>query len=412
MTTKRRICNIRRAEFGSFARKVTIMDESILEDGRITDDGLKKLAERRGKKLRVTVLNELVSKETISRFVNGIGDINPLWTNDEYAAKTSYGSAVAPPNYLYSVCGLGTQHGLPGVQAWHSGDDWEFYRPIYLGDRIRPEFIAKGYEEKKSKGFQGSRMIKQLDERRYYNQRDELVGKANMWIFRIERSSARRTKRYSTLQLPHPWTEERLREIEEEVLDEQIRGSEVQYWEEVEVGEEIPALVKGPLSFTDIIAWLAGASTTIKAHHAALRIFRSHPSWSFRNPDTCALEPIVAVHYSIAAAKSAGVAYPYDVGIQRNAWLIQLFTNWMGDEGFLKRCYSEYRGFVYLSDVIWIRGKVLRKYIDEDGEHCVEIEITAFNQRGENTMVGKGVVCLPSKKDDTWPVRKRVPRDG
>lgn len=386
------------------------MTRNVLEDGRITVEELEKLKKRSGQKLRVVLLNELVSKETIKRFVNGIGDINPLWTDEEYAEKTRYGSIIAPPNYLYSVCGLGTQHGLPGVQAWHSGDDWDFYKPIYIGDRIKPEFIARGYEEKKSRGFGGARIIKQLDERRYYNQRDELVAKAKMWIFRIERSSARKSGRYSNLQLPHPWTEKRLKEIEEEVLSEKIQGPEIRYWEDVREGEEVPTLVKGPLAVTDIISWLAGASTTIRAHGAALRVFRKHPSWAFRDPESFALEPIVAIHYSKSAALSAGVPYPYDVGIQRNAWLIQLFTDWMGDEGFLKKCYAEYRGFVYLSDVIWIKGTVTEKFIDEDGEYCVAVETTAFNQRGENTMPGRAVVCLPSKEAGTSPVERRLPK--
>ena len=61
------------------------MTRNVLEDGRITDEELEKLKKRSGQNLRVVLLNELVSKETIKRFVNGIGDINPLWTDEEYA---------------------------------------------------------------------------------------------------------------------------------------------------------------------------------------------------------------------------------------------------------------------------------------------------------------------------------------
>ena len=85
-----------------------------------------------------------------------------------------------------------------------------------------------------------------------------------------------------------------------------------------------------------------------------------------------------------------------------------MLTNWIGNEGWLKRCYCEYRDFVYLSDVIWLRGKVTKKYIDEINEYCVDIDTSGYNQRGENAIPGKATVILPSRESETWPVRKRV----
>jgi hypothetical protein len=80
----------------------------------------------------------------------------------------------------------------------------------------------------------------------------------------------------------------------------------------------------------------------------------------------------------------------------------------MGDEGWLKKNYAEYRRFVYHSDAVWFRGKVTRKYIDEDGEHCVDIETSGVNQRGENTCPGYSTVVLPSREKGDWPVEKRL----
>jgi hypothetical protein len=116
------------------------------------------------------------------------------------------------------------------------------------------------------------------------------------------------------------------------------------------------------------------------------------------------------VHYHVDAAKSAGVPYMYDVGTQRQQWLIQHMTNWMGDEGWLKTCYAEYRRFVYLSDVLWLKGKVIKKYIDEAGESCVDIETSAENQRGEDVMPGHSTIILPSREKNTWPLEKRLQR--
>ena len=81
----------------------------------------------------------------------------------------------------------------------------------------------------------------------------------------------------------------------------------------------------------------------------------------------------------------------------------------MGDEGWLKRNYGEYRNFVYLSDAVRFTGKVVKKYIDHDGEPVVDIETSAVNQRGDNVLPGSGTVALPSREREMWPVEHRLP---
>jgi hypothetical protein len=122
-----------------------------------------------------------------------------------------------------------------------------------------------------------------------------------------------------------------------------------------------------------------------------------------------ALEPIASVHWLKNAANMAGLPYPYAVGMQINAWLIQFFTNWVGDEGWLKRCYAEYRSFLYMSDIVRFTGKVTKKYKDDNGEYCVDIETSNLNQRGENVITAHATVILPSRELDTTPVKKRLP---
>lgn len=64
--------------------------------------------------------------------------------------------------------------------------------------------------------------------------------------------------RYSNVKLPHPWTEAELKRIEEEILAEKIFGSEIRYWEDVKVGDELLPVIKGPIGLTDEIAWTLG----------------------------------------------------------------------------------------------------------------------------------------------------------
>jgi acyl dehydratase len=389
------------------------MKETKLPEGTINEESLAEFRRRVGIELRVNRGNELACRETITKWMDGIGDVNPLYRDEDYAAKTKYGRVVAHPSWLYSVFATFVQQGLPGVHAFHSGNDWEFYKPILMGDKIQPKAKFTGFDEKTSK-FAG-KMIMEYQEATYYNQRDELIAKAKSWLVRAERKAARGTGKYSSIELPHPWTEEELEKVEDEVLAEDIRGDKIRYWEDVNIGDELPPLVKGPLGLSDEFAFmaagLAGSGGMPPANGAALRMYRAHPNWGFRDQNTYALEPIAGVHWNYEAAKFAGLPYPYDVGIQRNSWVLQFLTDYIGDEGWIKSCHAEYRFFFYFSDVIWFRGKITDKYKDDQGEYCLDLEITAFNQRGENTTPGNATIILPSKEAKTFPLGTRLPKD-
>jgi acyl dehydratase len=244
---------------------------------------------RVGKKLRVAeVGNELASKEAIIHFAKGIGDPNPLWNDEEYAQKTKYGCLVAPPSWLYSVIGAGAQQGLRGVHGFHSGDDWEFYRPVLINDRIRGEEILSGIEEKSSSFAR--RMVIEHRERLYYNQREEQVARAKGWIIRTERVAARKEGKHSQITMPHPWTDSELKKIEREILEEKVQGNKVRYWEDVNISEDLPACIKGPLGVTDVMAFMSGnGGLYLKAHRYSLLEYAKHPAWAFRDPTTFSL---------------------------------------------------------------------------------------------------------------------------
>lgn len=377
-------------------------------DGRITEEAMAEYRSRVGIKLAIRwVYQGTVTKVSITDICRGVGDVNPLYMDEDYAQRARYGKMVAPPYWFYANFITYVQHGLPGVHAWHSGGEWEFYKPAFLGDKITPECVFPGFEEKT--GRMASRLIFEYQDSTYHNQKGQLLSKVHVWLIRAERADTRETGKYSHLQVPHPWTDEELEKLDEEILAEQIRGSEVRYWEDVQVGEELPQLVKGPQGLEDQIAWqVATNGISFKAYGAALRAYKEHPTWAFRDPENYSWHSIAGVHWSKYAANRAGLPYIYDTGVHMNAVFLQLFTNWMGDEGWLKRAYCEYRGFFYFGDVMWLRGKVTKKYIDEKGEACVDIEAWTLNQRRENIMPGNATVVLPSRDRGTWPLKVRL----
>ena len=379
-----------------------------MAEASLTNEALREWENRIGLSLRVSnIFNSTVSFEAIRNYANGIGDANPLYHDIEYGKGTRYGAMAPPPSWAYSVFPTWVLQGLPGLHADHSANEWRFYRPIYINDKITPESYFIGYDVKPSR-FAGKTVF-EYQKADYRNQRGELVASAYTMLVRYERQTAKKTGKYDAIKLPHPWTEEELAKVDEDVLAEEIRGAKPRYWEDVDIGDELQPVVKGPFGQTDMIAYCVGAApVVIAAHGAQLRNYQKHPAWAFRDPVDHAWEPVYGVHYLNSAARAAGAIYAYDAGAQRQGFLIHLITNWMGDDGWLKKNYAEYRQFFYHSDVLWLKGKVVKKYTDEDGDYCVDIETSAINQRGVNTMPGYSTVALPSRDNNIWPLAKRV----
>ena len=385
----------------------------VMPDSTITQEMIEGMRAKLGLKLRVeeSTHNEYATRMAILKFTEGIGDPNPLWTDAECAKKSRFGLIVAPPSFVWA-CFAHVVFGWRGLGGFHAGCDVEFIRPISIGDKISAECVFKNFEGPKKSSYADETVIDHF-QNQYWNQNGELIAKYHWWVVHFARAKARKKKMFANLELPHPWTEEQLLQIEQETLSEEIRGSEPRYWEDVKIGDEVGQVVKGPLGITDEIAYIIGGGVPIprlQAHGVALRSYKMHPAWMFRDPNTLGCEPIFAVHYNKAAANAMGLPQSYDVGIQRHCWGIHLITNWMGDDAWLKRSYAEYTKFVYLSDVVRMKGKVIDKFVDDEGDYCVRIDRFAMNQRNENVMPGYAIVALPSKVDGSSPLDKRIDR--
>ena len=122
---------------------------SWVDEGRITDEGLEALRRRIGVEIpREPPWYSVATEDAIRNFAEGYGDINPLWSDPDYARGTRWGGVIAPPMFMLSM-GVsevkeipeelrrqGAGGGLPGVHAFYSGDDIDFYQVIRPGDRL------------------------------------------------------------------------------------------------------------------------------------------------------------------------------------------------------------------------------------------------------------------------------------
>jgi acyl dehydratase len=380
--------------------------EALMPEAVIDDEMIASMQAKAGVDLRIdhSVNNEEATRIAVTKFAGGIGDINTLWTDAERGTASEYGAPVAPPAFVMG-CFSGIQFGWPGLGAFHNATQAHFHKPVYWGDKITATCRYEGFTGPKPSKFAGKTVTDHFLNT-YTNQHGEVVAEINWQVMNFERASARgrsksEDKVKSDLVLPHPWKAEEIERVEKQVLSEKPRGDNPRYWEDVEVGDVLDSLTKGPIGLTDEVAFIAGGGTPIprlKAHAASLVDYATHPAWTFRDPVLGSSEPIYAVHYNQAAANAMGVAFQYDVGFQRQCWQTQLLTHWMGDSGWILECDAQYRGFVYLSDVVELGGEVLEKIVLDSGEHAVKVRTTALNQRGGDVMPGHATIALPTRE--------------
>ncbi|MDE3074055.1 MAG: MaoC family dehydratase N-terminal domain-containing protein [Chloroflexota bacterium] len=366
------------------------------EASEITDEMVEALRQRIGVVWKPSrpYFNTVASADAIRHFCDGIGDPNPLYVDPEYAKKSKYGRLAAPPMFLYSVYWAAQGRGMPGIHAWHSGDDWEFHQPILEGDQFTYTNTLVDAVVKESK--MAGRTVIQYHDICYYNQRGELAAKALDWCVRAARKQSGDTGKYASIP-PASYSPEEIEKIYADYAAEEVRGANPRYWEDVNVGDALQPVVKGPLSRRDMYAWLIGAgSVFMRAHGNALSFLKRHNAAEMVDAKTGIPDVPELVHMEDSRAQTIGIPGAYDYGCQRISWLGNLVTNWIGDDGFLKRCRAELRRFNVVGDTQWLKGKVVKKYL-ENGEHLVEIDCWGENQRGEVTMPGVAIVRLPSR---------------
>jgi len=352
----------------------------------ITDQALAALRARLGQPVpRPEPYVEVATRDAIRHWAQGIGDRNPLWARER----------LAPPTILFAMDRIvsGYVGGLPGIHAMYGGTDFRWRRPVREDDRLVGASVLLDLEEKPS-AF-ARRAIKQTYRTTFIDAAGAVVCEADSWCFRTERDTARERAKYAPVE-PHRYTAEALERIRRDYREEAIRGGTPRHWEDVQVGEALPEVVKGPLTVTSIVAFVQGwGSLYVRAHGLAFDLFERHPALGIPNAFGVP-EPPERVHWDDALARAVGVPAAYDYGPERVAWLGHLVTNWMGDAGWLARLDVQVRRHNLIGDTTWCRGAVTgRALADDRGE--VTLGLSAVNQRGETIAAGRAVVVLPRR---------------
>jgi acyl dehydratase len=365
-------------------------------------DALEKARALVGMDVRIEQWNYEATRDTIRHYAWGIGDDNPLYSDPDYAARTRWGTIIAPPTFLYGVFDAVVAPGLPDIQWFYAGADWFFDQPVRRGDQITAK--ATYADAREVGGDRVSRMILQTGDVAYYNERGERVGRVLSHCFRVPRQSAEGGLRYEAREA-HEYTREELGTIEKAVLNEFVRGRDTLYWDEVQEGDLLPGTVRGPLTQIDMTAYYAGAVGT--SGYKSTKLRWKYGYWGRNDPDKlpnnydpsyygAATLPSIGHQNAKVAVSELGMPGPYDNGPQRIGFLTSCVTNWMGDDGFLREISVRLKLPVIFGDTTYTKGKVASKR--RDGEAgLVEVEVWAENQLGQVTATGRAVVALPTR---------------
>lgn len=388
------------------SKKIVLDINEEAPEGKINEVSMAAARELIGCKLRPEQYLRDASRDAITIFANGIGDLNPLYRDEEYARWTRFGGLIAHPCFPWTHHWPGRSYwGLPGVHGFGVAIDCEYFRNVRPGDRISIWNRVIDIHEKPSK-FSG-KMAMQYLESTYINQRDEVLCRALGMTARHERKASRDTGKYKEVKT-HVYTLDERARIDEMVLTEheRIRGQNTRHWEDVSVGDSIDEIARGPLSSSDTMAFVI-ASGRGAAHGVLLRHAAKHPKHYIRNKKTGGgIEYTGIGHHREDFAKEVGVPGMYDYLPQRACWFATAVTNWMGDDAVLKRLRMEARLFNCQGDTTFITGKIVKKYM-KDRCALVDIEMKGINQRGDLSSPGFATVMLPSKD-----VTTKVPLDG
>ena len=368
----------------------------------IADDALAQARALIGMPIRVEQYNYEATRDTIRHYAWGIGDDNPLYYDADYAKKSKWGTIIAPPTFFFGLWDAVVAPGLPDVQWFYSGIDAKFHHAIKRNDTIT--CTAEYVDVQPLSGKNVANMLVQTGDVRYHDQDGRLMTQVLSHCFRVARKSAKGGLSYEP-RAKHEFSAEETTRIADAQVNEYVRGAEMLYWDDVEVGTVLPGSVRGPINQQDMTSYYCGAVGTSGYKSTKLRWKYKH--WANTSPEKLPnnydksyfganVLPSIGHQDAKVATADMGMPGPYDNGPQRCGMLLTCATNWAGDNAFVRSYSARLKVPVIFGDCNYFKGKVTGKRI-EDGMPLVEVELWGENQLGQVTIKGSTALELPRR---------------
>ncbi|MFQ6029595.1 MAG: MaoC family dehydratase N-terminal domain-containing protein, partial [Dehalococcoidia bacterium] len=323
-----------------------------------------------------------ISDEMAFDVADAIEDPNPLYVDPQYARSSRFAGLLCPPLATWKDIGPPIGYFGAGQESHfqvplpfnsyglNGGSDWQFLRPSYVGTWITRQFRILDIFEKEGRSGPLVFVVRQETQT---NQLEQVI------------SQARRVSIHRALpagEQPGQATQvsEELQTVPVSPPDPDVILAKPQdepqpqrYFEDVAVGAELTAVVKGPLTTAHLVRWAAANGNYARIH------------WDL---------PFAQLHQ--------GLPNVVVNGSLKNQYLGQLLLNFAGEEGWFRRFYVEHRGMDFPGDVITASGTITAKR-EQNDFGLVDCAVRLVNSRGEQTASGRGTVVLP-KRGQTLPL--------
>ena len=230
------------------------------------------------------------------------------------------------------------------------------------------------------------------------NQRGEVVAVYRILRILTERKTAKKKGKYADIK-PAEYSDEDIAAIDKVYAAENVRGSNIRYFEDVGEGDSLGKMAKGPLTVTDVICFHSGGYGFVPyaptvgrlAYKNRQRIAPFYIKNEHGIPDVAQ-----RLHWDPVWAQAIGNPMAYDYGVMRENYLYHYLSDWAGDDAVITHVHDEIRKFNYIGDTQMITGEVVAKR-EENGQSLVDVMAQFENQRGEITVKATATIALPRK---------------
>ena len=387
---------------------------------KMIDDTNKVCDERAG--WTKTKVPMFIAEKMLEHYGSMVDWWNPLWRDPSYAQNTRWGRIIAAPFYQNLLgmvqfdmesnpeCG----YGGPGGRG-DFGNDWEFFRPIRANDTIKVWQRCE-YEDVTIDGKDTPYVFDCTANYDHINQNDELVSSCHVYLgnaFYAKPPTPRENKEQE-----YKYTKEDLAYIRKLEDEEEILGAKIRYWEDVKVGDVIKSAVRGPTTNLDMVRYFAyymvGYTDQYFGDIPPMReLTKKFSKFIKVDPVTGVSHDMTEGHLWDRSVPLFGTGkYAFQLLMSQRSLMARAVTNWMGDDGFIRKFIFRSNGTEIVKDVLGkkydsgagmmvgstqiTKGKVVDKRV-ENGESLVDLVMWLEDFTGAPSNGAKVTVSLLSK---------------